>query len=126
MHWEVLIYAMLCGAGDCQCRRCQPFCRSSGLLSLWFKRHRLLLVLQRAKMTDYAQEQADELEALTSIFMDDLEGGQQVQPAFPCSTATGALHKFMSWCCGTVAQQDHAAVPLLPCLPIRVACRGCG
>jgi len=25
-------------------------------------------------MTDYAQEQADELEALTSIFMDDLEG----------------------------------------------------
>lgn len=27
-------------------------------------------------MTDYAQEQADELEALTSIFMDDLEGGR--------------------------------------------------
>lgn len=34
-------------------------------------------------MTDYAQEQADELEALTSIFMDDLQGGQQWATRLP-------------------------------------------
>lgn len=30
---------------------------------------------------DYSQEQADELEALTSIFADDLEGGRDWQEA---------------------------------------------
>ena len=35
-------------------------------------------------MTDYAQEQADELEALSSILMDDLQGGGVGPPAGAC------------------------------------------